>query len=258
MHKSLAPFFCTLLFLTAVASFSVAQDKDSWSYEVVSFPDGTTQKAALSYDPFNEGLYLKKDAGEVRYFKAEEVVSFEYRGSRYYSLPFESGAFSFFKVEYEGENSALLSKSNSINLIEYLARRYDKIYTLCEVTEGEEDVRLCRINYSLVGFGPLSLNRVLPASPRPHRLIEKYLEPVYIRECLFVVDEEGIEIFQLDVDQDVLMGLITKDRKYNFESLAGFFGKETYRKMQSYARKNKLKEHQLDDLKMLFQYYDRM
>lgn len=256
MPNLLSLLVCVLLFLFSTASGAVAKDQSSWSYELVSFPDGQKKLYFVNYDSFNEWLYYVSNEGEKGYFVAEDVVSFEYKGNIYYSLPFEDGAFSFFKVEFEGENTALVSKPASLRLMEYLARRYNKIYTLAQDFEGENEIQLCQINYAIVGFGPLSLNRLLPDRPGAGKFLDKYLAPVYIQQCLFVVGEGGIKILQLEVDQDVLMGLFIKDRKYTFESLEAFFGEENYQKMNSYARKNKLEEHQLEDLKMLFKYYD--
>ncbi len=258
MHKSLLLSFYIFLVLFLASSLVVAQEQDSWSFEPVTFPSGKKERFLISYDSFNERLYFKNEKGEENHFLAEEVVSFEYMGSRYYSLPFEGGAFSFFEVEFEGESTALVSKPNSLNLMQYLAKRYDKVYTVCEGFEGGNELQLCKISYTIAGFGPLNLTRILPANPAPRKLLDKYLEPVQIRKCLFVVGEEGIEIFQLNVDQDVLMGLFIRDKKYAFESLEDFFGRKNYQKMHSYARKNKLKEHQLEDLKMLFEYYDNI
>lgn len=258
MPNSLSLLVCTLLFFFSTASGAAAKDQSSWSYELVSFPDGQKRLYFVSYDSFNEWLYFVSEDGEEGYFIAEEVASFEYKGNIYYSLPFEDGTFSFFKVEFEGENTALVSKSASLRLMEYLARRYNKIYTLAEDFDGESEIQLCQINYAIAGFGPLPLNRLVPDRPGAGKLLEKYLAPVYIKNCLFVVGEEGIEILQLEVDQDVLMGLFITDRKYNFESLEEIFGKENYRKMNTYARKNSLKEHHLEDLKAIFRYYDSM
>lgn len=256
MPKSLSCIVCSLLFFLMVTNASATRDKASWSYEAVTLADGSTKMFFIWYDSFNEWLYFKGTDGQEGYFQAENVASFIYRNNTYYSLPFEDGTYSFFKVEFEGNNTALLSKSGSLQLMQYLARRYDKIYTLAEGVYEENDIQLCQINYAIAGFGPLSLNRLLPERAGNGKLLEKYLAPVYIKNCLFVVGEGGIEILQLNVDQDVLMGMYIKDKKYSFETLQEFFGKETYQKMNSYARKNRLKEEHLEDLKKIFRYYD--
>ena len=256
MYKSVPLLFCTLISLLAVASLNVlAQDHDSWSYEQITFHDGATEKYYVHYDSFKEWLYFESEEGEVRYFIAEDLTSFTYRDSLYYSLPFESGMYSFFKVEYEGSKTALLSKPNSLNLMQYLAKRYDKIYNLRTSFQGKTGYQLCRINWAGLGLSSSVLSNLFYSNYNPHR-VEKYLDPVEIKKCLFVAGEKGIEIFQLDVDQEIMMGLFTKNKKFDFESLEDFFGKENYRKMHHYARENKLKEHQLEDLKEIIRYYD--
>lgn len=129
MHQASALFFLILTFFLASTDVSIAQEREGWSYESVTFPDGETEEYYVHYDAFQEWLYFENNEGEVRYFLGEDVVSFTYRGDRYYSLPFESGVLSFFKVEYEGKSTALLSKPNSINLMQYLAKRYAKDLT---------------------------------------------------------------------------------------------------------------------------------
>lgn len=110
-------------------------------------------------------------------------------------------------------------------------------------------MKLCRIDYSVEGIIPTYL-----FTPVQRHLVERTLEPVYIKKCLFVVGEKGMEIIQLNVDQEMLLGIFTKDKIHDFESLETFFGRETYRKLHTYAKENKLKEHRLEDLKMLFRY----
>jgi hypothetical protein len=253
MRKASTLFFLILTFILGVNTLSIAQEKEGWSNELITFPDGETEEYYVYYDAFQEWLYFENRKGEVRYFIADDVVSFTYRGNRYYSLPFQNGSLSFFKVEYEGENTALLSKPNSINLMHYLAKRYNKLYTLCDGFNGKNGVRLCRIDYSIGGVVPASIAYSITPVPRP--LLEKTLEPVYIKKCLFVAGEKGMEIIQVNVDQEFL-GLFTKDEIHGFESLEAFFGRETYRKLHTYAKENKLKEHRLEDLKILFRYYE--
>lgn len=240
MQKALSLFLFTLIFLLAGTLRSIGQENETWSYEHITFPDGKTEEYYVYFDSFKEWLYFK-DEGEVRYFLAEDVVSFEYKGSRYFSLPFNSGKLSFFKVEFEGNKSALLSKPNSNGLMQYLATRYDKAFTLCGANGRGNSLKLCEVNYSGGGYGSL---------------FQKYLEPVYIKECLFVVGEEGLKMFRVTLGKEMFLGMFKVDTDYTFESLEGLLGRESYRKIHRYARENKLKEGRLEDLKKVFQYYD--
>ncbi len=253
MRKLISFFFCTFSCLLAFTHTTFAQEQNAWSYELITFPDGETKEHYVYYDPYKEWLYFEDKAGEVRYFLADDVISFEYRGSRYYSLPFKNGNLSFFKVEFEGEKTALLSKMNSVNLIQYIADSYDKYYTICYEAYGIKGIHLCQVNYS-VG----SLNKLPGPYPQGvyQPILERTLKPVSISSSLFIVGEEGLELFQLDVTKKVFMSLFTKKENYKFKSLKVLYGQEIYRKMQTYAFKNKLKEDQLEDLKEIVRYCD--
>ena len=100
----------SLIWLCASLQVLYAQTTGKWSQEVVTFPDGKQKEVSLYYDSFKEWLNYEDEQGEEQSFHPEDVVSFEYLGSRYYSLPFNNGKLSFFKVEFEGVHTARLKK----------------------------------------------------------------------------------------------------------------------------------------------------
>jgi hypothetical protein len=93
MRQASTLFFLILTFVLAGTDVSLAQEREGWSYEYVTFPDGETEELYIYFDAFQEWLYFENREGEVRYFLADDVVSFEYRGNRYYSLPFKNATF---------------------------------------------------------------------------------------------------------------------------------------------------------------------
>lgn len=215
-----------------------AQNKVEWSEEMVSFPDGEKKEYLLYYDTYKEWLQYIDEKGQEKMFHPEDVTSFEYLGSRYYSLPFNNGKLSFFKVEYEGGHTAVLSKDNSLNLMHHLSTKYDKIFRICGGSTRVEPMRLCEISYNHANLN----------SP----LFDRSYEEVALERCIFIVGDQGLKLYQVEVRKSKFLGIIQYTRRTNINSLETLLGRTDYRKVRENARKNRLREDRLEDLVRLF------
>lgn len=250
MYKILIPFLlCCLWGSSAIAQAGNIQD---WSFGTINFPDGTSEEYYMFYNSFEDWIYYENDAGELFHFIAEDIVSFQYKGSTYFSLPLNSGNLTFFKVEHEGRHSALLSKPGSLDLMNFLVKRFDKKYTLSPHKTVEDSLLFCEIRFKL------EYTRITPNLPIGWREdpLYKEVKPVTLNTCIFAVGEQGLKLIQIDIDRKILSGIWTANRKREVKHLEDFFGRENYRKVQEYAKRNKLKEDHLEDLVILFRYYD--
>lgn len=231
-------FILSFIFVAVTIQVLNAQTQVKWSPEIVTFPDGKEKEILLYYDSYKEWLQYKDEKGEEKMFHPEDVASFEYLGSRYYSLPFNNGKLSFFRVEYEGAHTALLSKDNSLNLMHHLSTKYDKIYRLCGGSTKVEPMRLCEISYS---HGNLN-------SP----LFDRTYEEVALERCLFIVGDQGLKLYQVEVRKSKFLGIIRYTRRTYINSLEDLLGRTDYQKVRDNARKNRLREDRLEDLVRLF------
>lgn len=269
MYRVFASVF--LILLGSCFNFVQAQSPEIWSYEVVYFPDGESEEYYLYYDEFYDWIYFINELGEERYFTAEDVLSFEYRGARYYSLPFQNGSLSFFKVEFEGSKIAFLSKAGSLNLIHYLAQRFEKEYTLCNRGSRSDEINLCEIEIRIggyaTGYGLLFMpsgagsqerlfNHPEPMISPQNPLLSRKVKPVDLQGGIFVLTEAGLKLHRIEVEKKTFGGLRTARKNRLIQPLEEMFERGDYSKIQSYAKENKLKEKEIRDLVAIFQYYD--
>lgn len=230
-------------------TFHLAQNEDDWEYEELIFPDGSIENHHIFYDSFKEWLYYKNEKGKVDYFNAEQLISFWYKGSRYFSVPFNNGTFSFFKVEYEGKNTALLSKTESLNLMQYLTHKFHNNYSLCSTGLGEKEMKLCEISYYNRNYDINNFNGSAPYG--------RTLYPINIKSCLFILGEDGLKPIQMEFDKKIL-GVIKANRVFNFNSLKSLLGEDNFKLVREYAKENSLKEDDPEDLVTLIQYFDNL
>lgn len=255
MYKILIPFLlCCLWGSSAIAQAGNIQD---WSYGTINFPDGTLEEYYMFYNSFEDWIYYENDAEELFHFIAEDIVSFQYKGSTYFSLPLNSGNLTFFKVEHEGRHSALLSKPGSLDLMNFLVKRFDKKYTLSPHKTVEDSLLFCEIK-----FKP-GKNLIVQKWPNDNQPVDNRKDPAYkegkpvtLNSCIFAVGDHGLKLIHININKMAISGLWMANSKQEVNSLEDFFGKENYRKVQEYAKRNKLKEDHLEDLVILFRYYD--
>ncbi|WP_152424988.1 hypothetical protein [Nafulsella turpanensis] len=232
-----------LISLGCLGSHNIfAQADREWSVEQLVLSDGSTQELSIYYDAYLELLHYKDVTGNEQRLMPEEVISFSFQGDQYFSIPFKNGKLSFFKVEYEGKDIALLSKSNSVNLIQYLSSAYVDRYQICPGKGKKSPIQLCEINLS----GQFSALSGHPAKTRPEQLSVKH--------CLFVVGEQGLRLFRMEVEKtDFLLG--KRIRTVYFESLDELLDPDRLEQAHDYALSHDLDEDKLEDLVHIFRYY---
>ena len=244
--KKKACLFLLIMGCCFAGQDSLAQTEGEWSVEQLVFSDGRQQDFPLFFDAYLELLYYKNAEGSEQKLMPSEVVSFSFQGDYFFSLPFNNGKFSFFKVEHEGADIALLSKSNSLHLIQYLSSAYVDRYQVCKGRGKNAPMQLCEMNLDgqLSAFGGYGNFAARP-------------KPLSINHCLFVVGQKGLQLFRMEVEKENLL-LGKRTRTVYFESLDKMLDPERLERAHQYALENKLEEDKLEALVDIFSFYSRL
>lgn len=217
----------------------------TWSEEQVVLEDGRRVEYPLYYDASLELLHLKNEKGAVEKLFPEDVISFSYAGELYFSVPFENGKLSFFKVEHEGKDVALLSKANSVNLIQYISSAYVDRYQICPGKGKKGSIQLCEARVR---------NKI--ALLNNERMFERQPKQLTVSHCLFIAGEQGLRLFRMEVEKVDLMG--KKTRNIYFESLDNLLDPDRLEKAHEFALNSNLDEEKLEELVVILSYYSSL
>lgn len=103
-----------LAFLTFFFSTALLAQQGAFEQQQVLLADGRELMLWISLDETAEELQYKVNEGdEPAIIPASEVVNFNYGGFQYYTLPLRDDYYTFFKVQYEGKEFAMLEKEPS-------------------------------------------------------------------------------------------------------------------------------------------------
>lgn len=151
--------------LMCVGTFAVQAEEMRFEENWVKLQDGEVRHTALHYNQTLDQLVIKGTGDEELVLTARQVVSFSYAGHEYYSLPFNNGGYSFFRVLYEGNNFAVLDKPVNLGLLEYVVQATNGAVQVCEDSNDPTTLVLCEggagPSFGMPSFGESSVQYTL-------------------------------------------------------------------------------------------------
>jgi hypothetical protein len=119
------------LLLVLIAGFFAlsAKAETIYEYQVIEFENGKAYYAWVNYNEDADQLLVKYEEGaEPRIISADEVTRFTFHGSDYVSLTFMGKFNTFYKIQFEGEELALLEKKPTTKMLKLLAEANELVY----------------------------------------------------------------------------------------------------------------------------------
>lgn len=128
-----------LTFVAFLLSTCLWAQQAPFEQQQVLMVDGQELSLWISLNEVTEELYFKEtkeDMPEV--LQAAEVESFKYGGHQYYTLPLREGYYTYFKVQFEGKEFAVLEKAPSYKTLRLIVNESNGSLALRKNKKNEE------------------------------------------------------------------------------------------------------------------------
>lgn len=185
-----------LLCLVLLHTLGVCAQKFPFEQRYVLKADGEEVQQWISLDEESELLHYKTGADEKpAIYKASDVVSFQYRGFQYYTLPLRDDYFTFFRVQYEGSAFAVLEKAPSYKALRIIADDSEGNLAMCQ-NRKSNNFYLCQNDIKFFQFNQNPLK-----SSKPFTAVREF---------------EVVKLVYLAIEGQLKLYYMQTDERYNF------------------------------------------